>query len=131
MSFNKFLLKFNLIENGDPYEFTVFPDGRAIIKGTSDAGQGADAVREVRRALTRDGGSSRAGGMLAAEVTHAGNRADRRAGTNSSNGTLAAGRVSTDPIGVLSSGDSGPNLVTGTDCRNEATGGHAWAAVLQ
>ena len=36
VSYNKFLLKFNLIENGDPYEFTVFPDGRAIIKGTSE-----------------------------------------------------------------------------------------------
>ena len=36
VSYNKFLLKFNLVENGDPYEFTVFPDGRAIIKGTSD-----------------------------------------------------------------------------------------------
>jgi molybdopterin/thiamine biosynthesis adenylyltransferase len=36
VSYNKFLLKFQLIENEDPYEFTVFPDGRAIIKGTSD-----------------------------------------------------------------------------------------------
>jgi adenylyltransferase/sulfurtransferase len=36
VSFNKFLLKFQLEEKGDPYEFTVFPDGRAIIKGTSD-----------------------------------------------------------------------------------------------
>jgi molybdopterin-synthase adenylyltransferase len=36
VSFNKFLLKFQLTENGDPYEFTVFPDGRAIIKGTSE-----------------------------------------------------------------------------------------------
>jgi adenylyltransferase/sulfurtransferase len=34
--YNKFLLKFNLVENGDHYEFTVFPDGRAIIKGTSE-----------------------------------------------------------------------------------------------
>jgi adenylyltransferase/sulfurtransferase len=32
VSFNRFLLKFN-VEN---FEFTVFPDGRAIIKGTSD-----------------------------------------------------------------------------------------------
>jgi adenylyltransferase/sulfurtransferase len=36
VSYNKFLLKFQLIENSDPFEFTVFPDGRAIIKGTSD-----------------------------------------------------------------------------------------------
>ncbi len=36
VSFNKFLLKFQLDEKGDPFEFTVFPDGRAIIKGTSD-----------------------------------------------------------------------------------------------
>ena len=33
VSFNKFLLKFQL---GEEYEFTVFPDGRAIIKGTDD-----------------------------------------------------------------------------------------------
>lgn len=32
VSFNKFLLKFSV----DGHEFTVFPDGRAIIKGTSD-----------------------------------------------------------------------------------------------
>jgi hypothetical protein len=32
VTFNRFLLKFNV----DEYEFTVFPDGRAIIKGTSD-----------------------------------------------------------------------------------------------
>src|SRR5262249_39071475 len=30
--YNRFLLKFN----ADNHEFTVFPDGRAIIKGTSD-----------------------------------------------------------------------------------------------
>ena len=33
---NKFLLKFNITEGEDLYEFTVFPDGRAIIKGTDD-----------------------------------------------------------------------------------------------
>jgi molybdopterin-synthase adenylyltransferase len=32
VSFNRFLLKFS----AESYEFTVFPDGRAIIKGTSD-----------------------------------------------------------------------------------------------
>jgi molybdopterin/thiamine biosynthesis adenylyltransferase len=32
VSYNRFLLKFN----ADGYEFTVFPDGRAIIKGTDD-----------------------------------------------------------------------------------------------
>jgi molybdopterin-synthase adenylyltransferase len=32
VSYNRFLLKFNV----ESYEFTVFPDGRAIIKGTSD-----------------------------------------------------------------------------------------------
>ncbi len=32
VSFNRFLLKFD----AESYEFTVFPDGRAIIKGTSD-----------------------------------------------------------------------------------------------
>ncbi|MGL4551854.1 MAG: ThiF family adenylyltransferase [Gemmataceae bacterium] len=32
VTFNKFLLKFAV----DDYEFTVFPDGRAIIKGTDD-----------------------------------------------------------------------------------------------
>jgi adenylyltransferase/sulfurtransferase len=24
------------VENGEAYEFTIFPDGRAIIKGTSE-----------------------------------------------------------------------------------------------
>jgi adenylyltransferase/sulfurtransferase len=33
---NRFLLKFHVVD-GDPFEFTVFPDGRAIIKGTDDA----------------------------------------------------------------------------------------------
>src|SRR5207244_1902833 len=33
VSFNKFMLKFDV----DDYQFTVFPDGRAIIKGTDDA----------------------------------------------------------------------------------------------
>jgi molybdopterin/thiamine biosynthesis adenylyltransferase len=32
VSFNRFMLKFD----AESYEFTVFPDGRAIIKGTSD-----------------------------------------------------------------------------------------------
>ena len=36
VSFNKFLLKFQLEEKGESFEFTVFPDGRAIIKGTSE-----------------------------------------------------------------------------------------------
>jgi molybdopterin/thiamine biosynthesis adenylyltransferase len=36
VSFNKFLLKFQLKEAGADYEFTVFPDGRAIIKGTDN-----------------------------------------------------------------------------------------------
>lgn len=36
VSFNRFLLKFHLKEAGNDYEFTVFPDGRAIIKGTDD-----------------------------------------------------------------------------------------------
>lgn len=33
---NKFLLKFAVTDAGEGYEFTVFPDGRAIIKGTDD-----------------------------------------------------------------------------------------------
>ncbi|MEZ6139127.1 MAG: ThiF family adenylyltransferase [Zavarzinella sp.] len=36
VSFNKFLLKFQLTEANTQYEFTVFTDGRAIIKGTDD-----------------------------------------------------------------------------------------------
>ena len=32
MSYNRFMLKFDV----DSYQFTVFPDGRAIIKGTND-----------------------------------------------------------------------------------------------
>ncbi len=33
---NRFLLKFGVTDGEEPYEFTVFPDGRAIIKGTDD-----------------------------------------------------------------------------------------------
>ncbi len=33
---NRFLLKFHTTDAGSGYEFTVFPDGRAIIKGTDD-----------------------------------------------------------------------------------------------
>jgi len=36
VSANRFLLKFLCTDAGDGYEFTVFPDGRAIIKGTDD-----------------------------------------------------------------------------------------------
>ena len=36
VSANKFLMKFTVTDGGEPHEFTVFPDGRAIIKGTSD-----------------------------------------------------------------------------------------------
>ena len=36
VTFNKFLLKFQLKEAGNDYDFTIFPDGRAIIKGTDD-----------------------------------------------------------------------------------------------
>lgn len=36
VSANKFLLKFNVTDAGDGYEFTIFPDGRAIIKGTDE-----------------------------------------------------------------------------------------------
>ena len=46
VSFNRFLLKFTREE----HEFTVFPDGRAIIKGTSDLDK-AGVVREVYWAL--------------------------------------------------------------------------------
>jgi len=36
VSANKFLLKFAVTDSGEDYDFTVFPDGRAIIKGTDD-----------------------------------------------------------------------------------------------
>jgi len=36
VSFNNFMLKCALKESGTDYEITLFPDGRAIIKGTSD-----------------------------------------------------------------------------------------------
>lgn len=36
VSFNNFMLKCALKESGNDYEITLFPDGRAIIKGTSD-----------------------------------------------------------------------------------------------
>ena len=34
VSANRFLLKYQVTDGGEGYEFTVFPDGRAIIKGT-------------------------------------------------------------------------------------------------
>jgi molybdopterin-synthase adenylyltransferase len=37
VSANKFLLKFHVTDGGEAYEFTVFPDGRAIIKGTDNS----------------------------------------------------------------------------------------------
>jgi len=36
VSANKFLMKFTVTEGSNVHEFTVFPDGRAIIKGTDD-----------------------------------------------------------------------------------------------
>ena len=36
VSANKFLLKFAVTDSGEDYEFTIFPDGRAIVKGTDD-----------------------------------------------------------------------------------------------
>ena len=44
---NEFVLKFWR----DPYELTLFPDGRAIIKGTTDTGVAAQPLRQVRRIL--------------------------------------------------------------------------------
>lgn len=37
VSRNRFLLKFAVADSGDDYELTIFPDGRAIVKGTDDA----------------------------------------------------------------------------------------------
>jgi molybdopterin-synthase adenylyltransferase len=37
VSANRFLVKFAVTDAGDDHEFTIFPDGRAIIKGTDDA----------------------------------------------------------------------------------------------
>ncbi|MEX2387050.1 MAG: ThiF family adenylyltransferase [Phycisphaeraceae bacterium] len=34
---NKFMLRANITDNGDPYELTLFTDGRAIVKGTKHA----------------------------------------------------------------------------------------------
>lgn len=36
VSANKFLMKFAVVDSGEDYEFTIFPDGRAIVKGTDD-----------------------------------------------------------------------------------------------
>ena len=46
---NAFMLRFAT----EGYEFTVFPDGRAIIKGTNDIAKAQNAVRPVRGELTR------------------------------------------------------------------------------
>lgn len=34
---NKFMLRANITDNGEPYELTLFTDGRAIVKGTKEA----------------------------------------------------------------------------------------------
>jgi adenylyltransferase/sulfurtransferase len=34
---NKFMLRAELKDNGEPYELTLFTDGRAIVKGTKEA----------------------------------------------------------------------------------------------
>ena len=31
---NKFMLRADIMDNGEPYELTLFTDGRAIVKGT-------------------------------------------------------------------------------------------------
>jgi adenylyltransferase/sulfurtransferase len=35
---NEFMLRAEITDNAQPYELTLFHDGRAIVKGTSDAG---------------------------------------------------------------------------------------------
>ena len=34
---NRFMLRADIVDNGDPYELTLFTDGRAIVKGTQKA----------------------------------------------------------------------------------------------
>ena len=51
VSYNKFLFKFNLVENGDRFEFTVFPDGPRDHQGTVSP-RGPHSLCEVRRALS-------------------------------------------------------------------------------
>ena len=34
---NKFMLRADIVDNGNPYELTLFTDGRAIVKGTKEA----------------------------------------------------------------------------------------------
>jgi adenylyltransferase/sulfurtransferase len=38
VSSNEFMLRTEITDNDQPYELTLFHDGRAIIKGTNDAG---------------------------------------------------------------------------------------------
>jgi adenylyltransferase/sulfurtransferase len=33
---NEFMLRANLVDRGQPFEITLFPDGRAIVKGTHE-----------------------------------------------------------------------------------------------
>ena len=35
---NPYMLRAELIENGRPYVLSLFPDGRAIVHGTAEAG---------------------------------------------------------------------------------------------
>ena len=50
---NKFMLRADITDNGEPYELTLFTDGRAIVKGTKHANVGKRCLREIRRRLTR------------------------------------------------------------------------------
>ena len=34
---NKFMIRADIVDNGEPYELTLFTDGRAIVKGTKQA----------------------------------------------------------------------------------------------
>jgi adenylyltransferase/sulfurtransferase len=38
VSVNEYLLRADLRDNGKHYQLTLFADGRAIVKGTDDAG---------------------------------------------------------------------------------------------
>ena len=80
VSYNRFLLKFQLVENGDRTSSRCSPTAGRSSRGPSDAGQGADAVREVRRALTRyDGDGPRSERMSLARAPPASRIATERA----------------------------------------------------
>ena len=52
---NKFMLRAEITDRGEPYELTLFTDGRAIVKGTKEATVARERLRQVRWGVAKAG----------------------------------------------------------------------------